>query len=203
MAPSQDEELTRDLGTPQQHIMVRHKLSRRHIRPRRRQPHAGKHDRVFREWAGSSRQRTDQVPKHSSAIYRPIARDEVGDAHDGDQHIAMCYVCGIAGDRVCLRKHAETRRRGEAEHPEEERLGPEKRRGKSAEDGVEDVQKIDDLVLHVLDCCEAWRARKILADTRKLVLMNALPVSQNFKTWASTYLAVHPPRPLSTYCMCT
>jgi hypothetical protein len=51
----------------------------------------------------------------------------------------MCDGRGISGDDVFLRKHAETRRRGEAKHPEEESLYTEKRDAKRAEDGVEDV----------------------------------------------------------------
>lgn len=79
----------------------------------------------------------------------------------------MCYGRGIVGNGVGLRKHAETRRHGDAKDPEEESLSPGKRRSKTAKDVVEGFQKIYDLVLHFVDCCESWRASKIQVDARK------------------------------------
>ena len=73
----------------------------------------------------------------------------------------MRYVRGIVVNGAGSRKHAETCRRGQAKHPEEQGLGPEKRLGNKAENCAEAIEKMFDLVhLHFLACCEAfgyWR----------------------------------------------
>lgn len=125
---------TRDFGRYGQGIIVCHELSCCQIYPSRSQPDAGKHYRVFGEWAGSPCQRTESAPKRCSAIHVPAPRDEVGYEHDCGQRIAMRYGRGIAhtANGVGLEKHAENCRGGRAS-----RRGESRSRREAGQDGRE------------------------------------------------------------------
>lgn len=81
----------------------------------------------------------------------------------------MRYGRGKAGNGVGSRKHTETCRRGKAKYLEQESLGLEKRHGKKAKNSVKGFSNIYHLVLHFLECCEAWRASKIQADAKEAI----------------------------------